>query len=190
MCSSKFTVKDGICCDQTSLERHWIEFKERELEKINQLKPLYARLELTYMAVEAKKWLAPSTLIPPYVGPLEKFFKFDIDYPNPFAGGVKINDMLTSAPLYPPLGGTRQAHVSTFGTNLIAAIPGADRDKIRGIFELLDKFYETTDETGINLKNLNIVLNEERSNFNVSFSFLLTFYRQDFRQLFQQDDEC
>lgn len=171
MCSSKFTVKDGICCDQTNLDLHWLEFKKREEDKIAMLKPLYAQMELTYMSNEANEWLKtyPST----GKSYLEEFFNFKYRYnstnpaPSNFTQLNNVNDKIQLIPSQISRFNTNLANLGA--KNLIGAMKPRDDEKIIGIFKILGDKYKTTTigETGVNLSNTSIAGGsiKERGNF-------------------------
>lgn len=84
MCSSKFTVEDGICCEQNTLEQHWIEFKKREEDKILPLKQIFANTRVRYFSEIAQLWLQTNPLDPfePTKRRIDKFFDWSINYPG------------------------------------------------------------------------------------------------------------
>jgi hypothetical protein len=90
MCSQKFTVEDGICCEQTSLEQHWLEFKAREEAKILPIKQIFANTRIRYFSEIAQTWLQTNVVDPhePTKTRLQKFFGFAYNYPpgTPMAG--------------------------------------------------------------------------------------------------------
>lgn len=167
MCSSKFTVEDGICCEQTSLEQHWLEFKAREEAKILPLKQLFANTRVRYFADIAESWMqTTSILFPPFeltTTRLDKFFKFRENYdasvavPHPFMGTWLFDEHYINGKLTPA-----QRTALLPAQNLIDAIPADTETKIKDIFATIADKYTGVNAAPIATTNLT---HTERSKF-------------------------
>lgn len=181
MCSTKFTVENGICCEQVTLEQHWLEFKKREEEKIIPLKQIFANTRIGYYAEIAQDFInqgGDDTNFQKTTRRIDKFFEFRQNYPSSISAKLTVDPDAKNEgywffdELYINNKLSPAERTSIPGNNLIDAIPIQTEQNIKGIFEVITDKYNRVN--GDPISNTNYTEKERSKIFNLN-NFLISF---------------